>query len=223
MELKEKMRVKVNSPFGVGFGWIEHISDFFYCPVQVKLDEPSYDGHSLMRFDFAELEPVMFLQPVECLWPEEVEPQVELTKEPEKVEVEPEAVEVEPKKEKPPINMLVQLANEIKGYSFKKGDVFAASEVGTKYNSCYYLYDPVTFKLRGCMIKEAFHLLYTNLSAAQITDKFSIMDFVEKSIAKRIETEREKVKEQPKKHKTVTKIVKPDPPVKEVQMSLFDF
>ena len=60
MDLKEKMRVKVNSPFGNGYGWVTHIADFFYCPRQVQLDEPSYDGNSLMRFEHAELTPVEF-------------------------------------------------------------------------------------------------------------------------------------------------------------------
>jgi hypothetical protein len=102
-------------------------------------------------------------------------------------------------KERPPVHMLVRMTNEIKGYSFKVGDVLAASEVGTQYNSCYYLYDPVSFKFRGCMVKEAFELLETNLTAPEITEKAR------------------------EERRTVTRIVEPDAPETYEQTSIFDF
>jgi hypothetical protein len=220
--IQEKMLVNVTSSFGSGLGWVQHISDFAFSPIQVELFKGGADGHKTIRFYHSEVEPVQFLQPIECLWPEEVELEVKLDEKPVEVEVEPEAPEVEPKKEKPPVNMIVQMTDEIKGYSFKQGDIFAASEVGSKYNSCYYLYDPVSFELRGCMVKEAFQLLYDNLSISEITNKVSLMDFVKRSIEKRVKTERVK-KTRKAAVKTVTKIVEPDPPQKEEQMSLFDF
>jgi hypothetical protein len=212
--IQEKMLVNVTSAFGNGFGWVQHISDFSFCPVQVELLEAGPDGHKMIRFYHKEVEPVYSI----------VHPNVPVVEDfvrVKEVEVKPEAPEVEHKKEKPPVNMIVQMTDEIKGYSFKQGDVFAASEVGSKYNSCYYLYDPISFELRGCMVKEAFQLLYENLSLSEITNKVSIMDFVKRSIEKRVETER--VKKRKAAVKTVTKIVKPDPPQKEEQMSLFDF
>jgi hypothetical protein len=211
--IQEKMLVNVTSAFGNGLGWVQHISDFSFSPIQVELFEGGADGHKLIRFYHHEVEPVYSIVHPNV-------PVIEYEEKPIKAEVEPEEPEVEPKG-KPSVNMIVQMTDEIKGYSFKQGDVFAASEVGSKYNSCYYLYDPISFELRGCMVKEAFQLLYENLSLSEITNKVSLMDFVKRSIEKRVETER--VNKLKATVKTVTKIVEPDPPQKEEQMSLFDF
>jgi hypothetical protein len=149
------------------------------------LFEPDEYGHKFIRFYHNEVTPVECLQPIECLYPDEVEPvqaEVELPEKTEKVEVEPEPEQVEPAK--PPIHMLVRMTDELKGYSFKQGEVFAASETGSGYNACYYIYDPFTFKQRGCVVKEVFELLYKDLSVSQITEKASLREFVKKAIEK---------------------------------------
>lgn len=206
MELKVKMLVRVSGAFANGLGWIEDISNSTFYPVQVKLLVPNEDGHSTIRFDYAEVEPVFSI----------VEPKEEKTLSDKLIErldfirnieeVEPEAEEVE--LEKPKVHMLVRMTKRINGYSFKEGDVFAASDTSSGYNTCYYLFDPVTFIQRGCMVKEAFELLHENLSAADITRKAQIRQVVtnavekpRKAIKKEVDVIAPEAKEKPKKAK----------------------
>lgn len=214
MELKVKMLVKVSGAFANGLGWIEDISNSNFYPVQVKLLVPNEDGHSTIRFDYAEVEPVFFM--------------VEPTENSEKEEVEPEVVEVEP--EKPKVHMLVRMVSRINGYSFKEGDVFAASETGSGYNTCYYLFDPVTFIQRGCMVKEAFELLGENLSPADITKKAQIRQVVTNAVEKprkAVKTEvnviAPETKEKPKKAKKKRYKTVFDALEDKGQMNIFDF
>jgi hypothetical protein len=169
LQLAEKMRVMVNSPFGTGPGTIEHISNFWCCPVQVELDRPNEDGHKLIRFEFAEVKPIEHLQPIECLWPEEVEPtekEVHLSNEPME-EIQADVSETskpivelsnEPPKDPGPLkNIIIQLLDKIPGYSYKPGEIFLAYENG----KCFYLYEPETLTARGCMEQKHFKILRT--------------------------------------------------------------
>jgi len=182
---KENMHVIVDSVFGKGTGIIRHVSDFFFCPVQVELDKPNEDGHKMVRFKFDEIKPLemtveqgsektlsdKLAERLDFIRNyEEVEPEVEPEEIQEIPEVEPEPEQVEPvtveqaKKsfivdENPEINLFVRLKEKITGYSFKKGEVFKASLTGSIYDTCYYIYDIKTGEKRGCMLKECFDII----------------------------------------------------------------
>ncbi|AKU43367.1 hypothetical protein CPT_Silence30 [Bacillus phage Silence] len=189
MQLAEKMRVMVNSPFGIGPGTIEHISIFWCCPVQVELDEPNADGHKLIRFEFAEVKPIEHLQPIECLWPEEVEPtekEVHLSNEPME-EIQADVSEISkpivelPNEPEPLKNIIIQLLDKIPGYSYKPGEIFLARENG----NCFYLYEPETLTARGCMQQKHFKILRTLADGETFNDYKAtfkpLQTFLEKS------------------------------------------
>lgn len=182
--IRENMLVTVNSTFGQGLGWVKDVSDFFFCPVQVELFQPDEHGHKLIRFEYAEVEPVEFtvsttkqalleiveeeVEPTEFSEIEEVEPELNEEYEPEVNMGEvpntgkklfEEAVQAFVVDKNPPINLFVRLKEKISGYSFKKGEVFKASGTGTIYDTCYYIYDIETGKQRGCMLKECFDII----------------------------------------------------------------
>lgn len=164
MMIQENILVNVNSAFGQGLGIVRHVSDFSFSPIQVELFEPDEDGHKFIRFYHNEVTPVEYLQPIECLYPEEVELEVELVGNEITLQVEPEPEEVEPEEpliidENPPIDKFVRMIKKCAGYSFKVGDIFKASGTGSKYDTCYYLYDLETGKQRGCMLKEFFEII----------------------------------------------------------------
>lgn len=227
MKLKCEDRVNVKSLFISGAGTIVDISDNSIYPIQVEMDVADETGHKLFRFSPAEVKPLEG----EELHQEEEKPENEA---PEASEEVLEDVEEETP-EKPPVHMLIEMVEEIKGYSFKVGDVFAASETGSGYNTCYYLFNPVTFEARGCMVKEAFKLLYSNLSASEITSKAQIRQTVRKAVEKPLAITVESLKEAEKRDKELqeqAKKAQKKPKLKKVtyreleeagQTSIFDF
>lgn len=187
---KENMHVIVDSVFGKGTGIIRHVSDFFFCPVQVELDKPNEDGHKMVRFKFDEIKPLemtveqgsektlsdKLAERLDFIRNyEEVEPEDEPEEIQEIPEVEPEPEQVEPiiVDENPPINLVVRLIRKIRGYSFEGGEIFKASLTGSKYDTCYYLYDWETGEKRGCMLKEFFE----ELQEHEIDELEAFVDF----------------------------------------------
>lgn len=168
MDLKKDMRVHVKSEFLEGTGTILYVDySSYFCPVAVKLDN-AIDHHQYYRFEPNEVKPLVHLK----------SELVVLNKEAVKLEqaarafllassstrVKPKIPEV--RKEyvvdnEPPVNLTVQLKQKINGYSFKTGEIFRASGTGSIYDTCYYLYDLKTGKLRGCMLKEYFEVIET--------------------------------------------------------------
>lgn len=155
-DLQKGMRVYAKSKFLEGAGEILYIDySSFFCPVAVKLDN-AIDQHQYYRFEVTE---------VVQLKGEQVEPEAKQVEEVEKVsstEVKPKIPEV--RKEyvidnNPPVNVTVRLKEKINGYSFKAGETFRASGTGSVYDTCYYLYDLKSGKLRGCMLKEFFEVI----------------------------------------------------------------
>jgi hypothetical protein len=186
LEIGDKVIFRLSEPDGniiQGMGNIHHIDSEAIIPIQVELDNEKLLGQKLCRFYPDEVELVQLLQPIECLWPEEAEKtQVEPIKDQEPEKEEEQAPLVEPK---PPVNKVVQMVQKIPGYSFKPGEWFAASETATGKNTHYYLFDPYTFEQRGCVPKEAFELMYTDVGPSIISRKVALMEFVKKSVEKR--------------------------------------
>lgn len=227
MKIGDKVRFRLSEPDGnviQGMGNIHYIDSEAIIPIQVELDNAKLLGQKLYRFYATEVELVENAEFEELLERKArahllICSEVEPIKEPEPEEQDP-LVEL-----KPPVNMVVRMVQKIPGYSFNPGDVFAASETSSSYNTCYYLYDPYSFELRGCMVKEAFELLYTDVSASVISKKAALMEFVKKSIEapkKEIKQRKGKVKPEvkrpPKKPKTVFEVLE-----SKGQMSIFDF
>lgn len=164
--LKKGMRVHAKSKFLEGTGEILYIDyNSFFCPVAVKLDN-AIDQHQYYRFEVTEVKELVKLGGELVVLNEKV---VELEKAARAFLLVGSSTRVKPKipevrKEyvidnDPPVNITVRLKEKIKGYSFKAGEVFKASGTGSVYDTCYYLYDLKTGKLRGCMLKGFFEVI----------------------------------------------------------------
>lgn len=162
--LQKGMRVYAKSKFLEGAGEILYIDySSYFCPVAVKLDN-AIDQHQYYRFEVNELvqlEGEQVEQEVKQV--EEVE---ELSSTEVKLKI-PEARKEYVIDNDPPVNITVRLKEKINGYSFKAGEIFRASGTGSVYDTCYYLYDLKTGKLRGCMLKEFFEVIETAEIPAQ--------------------------------------------------------
>lgn len=223
MKIGDKVRFRLSEPDGnviQGMGNIHHIDSEAIIPIQVELNDEKLLGQKLCRFYATEVE--LVANEVKVTKKIEVEP----IKEPEPEE---QAPLVEPK---PPVNMVVRMVQKISGYSFNPGDVFAASETTTGKETHCYIYDPYSFKQRGCVPKKYFEILYNNVTPDIISRKAAIMDFVKKSVEKRetaaaiaeqivkdVEVvEKKKARKGIKKSKTVFEVLE-----SKGQMNIFDF